>query len=807
MTLRLRTGAIVLAVALPVSVAAQDPQAAFEELQSRIAAFRSGVEAAESSPFPPGSEGEARAALDAMRATMAPNEAQLAQAEADRAAAVSAIAALVPELPRAAPAAPPMPDAAGVVPAPEDAVAATGEGVAAPPGSLAQDGTGAAQADAPQPPAAIPGDLPALASLSAPLAEGDRARRVLIRPDAQMRSEDGTLQPLTAFSVHYVFHEAQTDSGAVLAIGRTVRAAEGWIEANRTEDWRTMLVMSYAPKTGRDRTIFFASDDDVYDVLDAGDGAAEVIAQIRDRIGAGTHDPDRIVAIEPRLAVDSTERPYLMPVLDYRLTSTVTHGDVAILQLAALNRDSSDARAARTQPIGEDRITVEADARDFRVGVAFVIDTTRSMGPYIDRAKAFVRQVSDGLASRGLSDRFDFALVGFRDNVEAARDVGYLRTVYRDFGGGVGDESLFADVARMAPATASTRNWREDAFAGIDLAISDLDWGAVDTRLVFLITDASPRSVGDVLAADPRMGPETIMAMASQRNISLFVLHMQTGEATSVSTGTEGYDDAVRGAQLYSRLARTGDSAVSKYFQVRGETAAAFGQSLELIAANVIDQLGTLSTQGRLDEPAARALSPELAALLGGDAVTVDDPSASPLIAGAVAEEIFRYQTEYLGSKSGAEAPAFYRGWAADVDLANPDRRALEVSVFMTRDQLSDLANRLEDIVERLNAKQLGMGDFFSSVQAQSGQAAVDPEFGSFLPAYLDDLPYGSKFINLTPSLWDALSQQGQVELLDEVQAKVASYRRIYAAQDGWLSLAGRAIGDQVYPLPLRDLP
>jgi hypothetical protein len=295
--------------------------------------------------------------------------------------------------------------------------------------------------------------------------------------------------------------------------------------------------------------------------------------------------------------------------------------------------------------------------------------------------------------------------------------------------------------------------------------------------------------------------------MAAQRNVSLFVLHMQTEEAISVSTSTEGYDDAARGAQLYTKLARTGDAAVSKYFQVRGATAEAFGQSLELIAANVIDQLGTLSTSGQLEAPVEPTLSQELEALIGGNAITVDDPSDSPLIAGAVAEEVFRYQAEYLGSRSGAEAPDFYRGWAADVDLANPDRRALDVSVFMTRDQLSDLANRLEDIVERLNAKQLGMGGFFSSVQEQSGQAAVDPEFGNFLPAYLEDLPYGSKFINMTPSLWDALSQQGQEELLDEVQAKVSSYRRIYASQDGWLSLAGRTTGDQVYPLPLRDLP
>ena len=358
---------------------------------------------------------------------------------------------------------------------------------------------------------------------------------MLIRPDATLRNEDGTETPLTAFSVHYVYHQAEGPEGQVLAIGPSTRGAEGWIDAARTEDWRTMLVMSYAPRTGRDRTVFFASKDDVHDVLDAGADAVDVISEIHGRIAAGTHDPVRIVAIEPELTVDAVERPYLMPVLDFEQAFTPFLGEVTILQLAALNRDSTDTRGLGARPVGEDRITTEADARDFRVGVAFVIDTTRSMGPYIDRAKSFVAEISAGLSERGLRDRFDFALVGFRDNLEAARGVEYLRTVYRDFGDSAGDATLLADVARMEPAAAPTRDWREDAFAGIDLAISSLDWEQVDTRLVFLITDASPRSVGDALASDPGMGPETIMAMASQRNISLFVLHMQTEEASAVS--------------------------------------------------------------------------------------------------------------------------------------------------------------------------------------------------------------------------------------------------------------------------------
>ena len=193
--------------------------------------------------------------------------------------------------------------------------------------------------------------------------------------------------------------------------------------------------------------------------------------------------------------------------------------------------------------------------------------------------------------------------------------------------------------------------------------------------------------------------------------------------------------------------------------------------------------------------------------MTAGGSVVIESEFDAPLIAAAVAGELFRYQTEYLGARSGVEAPDFYRGWAVDKDIGNPDRRSLEVSVFVTRDQLSDLANRLGDIVTRLREKDLGMADFFSSVQAEAGSTAVDPSFGSFLPSYLDDLPYGSKFINMTPGTWNDLGQTSREQLLNEVTAKLASYNRIYATQDGWITLDERSTEDQVYPLPLRDLP
>ncbi len=755
-------------------VSEDDVATLLEELTARI-------EAAEAAPMPEGSEGAAQRALAERQRILSDRQAAVQQHQSEIAAATAQILAALPVA---------VPALAAPDPAP---------------------GADTAEEEVGETPLAQirPDDVyrPALSSLSAPIAFNDRARRILSRPGAEIRDEHGATVPLPAFSVLYVFAEYGEGDARELAVGRNTRGADGWVRAARTEDWRTMLVMSYAPRTGRDRTVFFAEQEDVLDILDREERSADAIARIHAQIEDGTYDPEQIVAIEPELTVDSVERPYLMPILDFTRTVTETHGEVTILQLAALNRESTETRREASRPVGHDHVSLAPDAREFKVGVAFVVDTTRSMGPYIDLAQDFVRNISGGLAARGLQDRFDFALVGFRDNTEAAANVGYLHQVFRDFGRPPESTTLFADIEQMQPAAAPTRNWREDAFAGIDLAIGGLNWGAVDTRLVFLITDASPRSVGDPLAANSQMGPETINALAAQRNISLFVLHMQTEEAARVSQRDEGYDDTVRGQQLYSRISQTGDAAISKYFSVRGQTESVFAQSLELVSGLVIDQLGRLSAPPDQAATLSPAQDPFLQAITGGRPVVIEDQDDAPLVAAAVAGELFRYQAEYLGAISGAEAPDFYRAWAVDVDIANPDRRALDVSVFVTREQLSDLANRLGDILERLREKELGTGDFFLSVQAEAGQTAVDPTFGSFLPSYLDELPYGSKFINMTLSTWDSLGEIGRTQLLEEVSAKLEAYNRIYSTQDGWITLDARNAEEQVYPLPLRDMP
>lgn len=92
-----------------------------------------------------------------------------------------------------------------------------------------------------------------------------------------------------------------------IAAGRSTRGADGRVPASRTGDWRTMLVMSHAPRTGRDRVIFFAKQDDVFDIPDREERSVDAIAHLHVQIGDGTYDPEKIVAIKPALTVDSVE--------------------------------------------------------------------------------------------------------------------------------------------------------------------------------------------------------------------------------------------------------------------------------------------------------------------------------------------------------------------------------------------------------------------------------------------------------------------------------------------------------------------
>ena len=55
----------------------------------------------------------------------------------------------------------------------------------------------------------------------------------------------------------------------------------------------------------------------------------------------------------------------------------------------------------------------------FSAGIVFVIDTTTSMDPYIDRTRETVRRIFDRIKASPIGSQVGFGLIGFRDNSAA----------------------------------------------------------------------------------------------------------------------------------------------------------------------------------------------------------------------------------------------------------------------------------------------------------------------------------------------------------------------------------------------------
>jgi serine/threonine-protein kinase PpkA len=185
----------------------------------------------------------------------------------------------------------------------------------------------------------------------------------------------------------------------------------------------------------------------------------------------------------------------------------------------------------------------------------------------------------------------------------------------------------------------------------------------------------------------------------------------------------------------------------------------------------------------------------------------------------SLVNELFRAQAEYLGTVAGTAAPSFFHAWASDRDLVNPSLPALQVRVFLTRNQLNELGSSLAGILDAAKRSSLSPQTFFDNLQRLSAVMAGDPNRqsaeGAFpkiggsnlLPAYLKSLPYRSKVLQMTQQIWLDLGLSGQQEFIDDLEYKLRSYRDIEEDNASWIDLGGGDRGGEVYPVALAELP
>ncbi len=630
------------------------------------------------------------------------------------------------------------------------------------------------------------GGIEALKDPNMPLAY----QRVLSLPEGRLhdrpQGRPGEAPPI--FSILYLYGQQTVAGEEWLQVGRgPLSGPTGWIREKLTQQWKHSLVLQFARRgANRGPAMFFGDEATIRGLASTPSGRVQAESLLRIyRSSPGSASDLRWV--EPEARYNSLEKPYLLPIIKASPIS-LGLGDAAVLaKVASVN-------TVQAMPLPGAAAEPEADMRGLRIGLVFVVDTSLSMQPYIQRVQRMIDQVYTTMEARGLLDRVSFGLVGFRAAHATNPRLQYTTRIYQPLELNDRPQTLLRRVSEMAEARAPTPLWQEDAYAGLSDALLKMDWKPFRTRLVVLVSDAGPLPGDSPYIRDRGANARVIRAMADARDIAVFPVHLVTPEAQKHDYLTAGME--------YRELGETGDPTSNKYIPVDAGSPDRFADAIK----DIVDSLVAAATRHQQGRKVERR-----------------DVEQASGVSALVFNEIFRSQFEYLASAGPGVVPRYEPLWTVDTDLTNPPVRTMEPHIFLTRSQLNGLAQATQLILERAKSSSLRSSDFYRGVQniaagmsAGTGNKAPgvfdDLTGQGLLPGLLQALPYHSQILSTSGDVWRNQSATMRQQFIDDLERKLA----VYAAKDkddkAWMDLGGgdrrdnRLIGESTL-LPLRELP
>lgn len=605
-------------------------------------------------------------------------------------------------------------------------------------------------------------------------------RRVIIRPGSALSPQPGVPgRPVQGFSVFYVYgRREQPDGGTWLELGPALDGRiAGWLPEARCIAWRHNMVLAFNNPAGRERAMFFRDAATPRALWMNPRERAEQAARLRADALAGRDGP--VIALEPETHVNITEQFYLLPVLD--ATPLQNERGESTLALEVI---SAPLAPQAPQPAEDEAL------RSFRGALVFVIDTTISMGPYIDRTREAIREVVARIRGTEVGDRFRFGMVAFRDHTGGDPRLGYVTRMISQPDLSEPPDAILARLGEVQEAQASNEGFDEDAIAGLDMALNEIKWEPFGGRFVVLITDAGARDADDPRSAT-RHSIENIRAIAAhpQRRVTLAAVHLRT---------PEGAANHRRAERQWRELTEAG-AAGTLYFPVRNGDVAEFGRVVDGLARGILDQVGRIIGRPVGQPPPATEAERRAAEQIGSVAQAV--------------------RLAYLGEARRQTVPDVVRSFVLDQDLTEPTpaRRPLDVRVLLTSGQLSDIATTMRNIVEAANADRLSPAQFFERLRAAMGATVADPrrvpqsqtaELGSVFGDVLRGLPYQSPFMEITFEEWRNMSHGRRREITNRLDSLLRLYAEYNRERRFWTQLDGNPNPNEaVFPVPLDNLP
>ena len=643
-------------------------------------------------------------------------------------------------------------------------------------------------------------------------------QRVIVHPATESFADPGASEggtPVKPFSVFYVYERKEVNGAPWLRVSPSTNASGGkqfWLPAVKTAAWNQALTLLFSERTSRDPVLFFDSAAHLEAVGESANVAVEqkrLLQEFKAHAAKGEKPADfPVVAMEPDGDAGAVARSrfYIMPIFDW----ADPFEGVKFLQVASIDPgagpDGADGAggAEGTGASGGDNPGEVANAEPLKTGIAFVIDTTISMRPYIEQSLQVARSIYDAVEKAGVSDKVGIAVVAFRSSLEATPDIEYDTKIVSQFKQVKQRAELEQALSEVREATVSTHAFNEDSYGGLVTAIEKLDWSEYQSRVIMLITDAGPLEAGDPYATT-RMGSEEVADLARAKGIKIVAVHVKT------PGGNANHNYA---AGEYQNLTRMPDSGETSYIGINAASSDSGRRAFSAFASSMgdvfVDLVKRTAENTQLPRPSAKPKQ---------------DPANDPAAQGRwIAENLgYSMQLEYLGEKNQVRAPQVVSSWIADMDLArlaeNKNTASVEVAVLLSKAQLSALQQQLKIVVDNAErTKKTDSKDFFQSILSASAQMSRDPNMFTLKPGqnlqelgvlgeFLDDLPYKSQVLSMTEEDWYNMPVGQQTAFINRLKSRIARYDEYEKDRDNWESFGAANSDDWLYRVPLNMLP
>lgn len=637
-----------------------------------------------------------------------------------------------------------------------------------------------------------------LLSSHASAAEGDKPllqegkktlyQRVLTTPGCKLGTaagdDNGQLQP--AFSSLYVYQKEEAKSQSWLKVGAdSYGNTIGWLPKSCTVDWKMQLTLAFTNPANRDRLLFFKEKQSLDNIFSAPDPVS-LVAPLRAKLKRDGH-AEGIQAEEPEYFVDLQKQFYLLPILSGEEVMTEDGFYTRLLNVASVSK-------ADTVPKKEESVN---QLKGFNASVVFVIDSTISMGPYIERTKEAVNKIYDKIKAEHLDGQVKFGLVSYRSNTKAVPGLEYRTKIFADPNQVKDGPDFLKKVADLKEAKVSSSLYDEDAYSGVLSAIDDIDWSPFGARYMVLITDAGAIDGSNKLSGSG-LDASQLRLEAGNRGIAIYTLHLKT---------PGGKANHAKAESQYRDLSNFDSTQSNLYQAVNAGDIKMFGQQVDALATAITEQVKS----AYMGDP---AIGSALYAKDDGKKLTPEQKllQDTALIGHAM-------QLAYLGKRNSTQAPLVFQAWISDRDLIKQNIPTTDVRVLLTKGQLSDLSDAVSQILKAANEGMISPAKMFEQLRTVAATMGTDPnqlkhkdnarisDLG-VLGEYLADLPYKSDVLNLDEETWKSWDGLSQEKFIRTLSSKLRHYQKYNADVDRWVELAkGSDPRDRVYPIPLEMMP